>query len=101
MISKRARARLDWKRHASNVAINLIGAGIILGVGGLDRAADDALLSFGVGATAGEVMLLTMPWRSVKDADDSRKRFVAGPYEPELSWRITPTSKGLALHVEF
>ncbi len=100
-VEERARDRLSWKRHAYNVAINLVGGGVIVGFGGFDRAWDDALLSFGVGVVAGEVMSFTMPWRGVQDAEDYRKRFLGGPYEPKVSWRIAPTSNGLALRVEF
>ena len=100
-VEDRALDRLNWKRHASNVAINLLGGGIVLGVGGIDRAWDDALVSFGVGVVAGEAMSFTMPWRGVKDAADYRKRFLAGPYEPEVSWRIAPMTNGLSLHVSF
>ena len=100
-VEERAIDRLDWKRHALNVAINLAGAGVIVGVHGFNRAWDDGLISFGVGVTAGEVMSFTMPRRGVQDAEDYRKRFLGGPYEPEVSWRIAPTSNGLALRVEF
>lgn len=101
-VEDRALSRLHWKRHASNVAINLVGGGIILGVGGANRAWDDALISFGVGVVAGEIMSFTMPWRGVKDAADYRKRFLSGhPYEPQVSWQIVPTTTGLSLNVEF
>ncbi len=100
-VEERALDRLSWKRHASNVAINLAGGGVIIGVGGFDRAWDDALRSFGVGVAFGELMSFTMPWRGVRDAEDYRKRFLGGPYEPGVSWHISPTWNGLALHVEF
>lgn len=100
-VEERARDRLNWKRHAGNVGINLAGAGVILGVGGFNDAWDDALISFGVGVVAGEVMAFTMPRRGVQDAEDYRGRFLGRPYEPKVSWSVTPTTSGLSLHVAF
>ncbi len=100
-VEERALDRLNWKRHATNVAINLAGGGVIVGVGGFDRAWNDALLSFGVGVAFGELMSFTMPWRGVQDAEDYRKRFLGGPHKPEMSWRIAPRTDGLTLLVQF
>jgi len=101
-VEERALDRLNWKRHAGNVGVNLAGAGVILAVGEADNdSVSAALVSFGVGVIAGEVMSFTMPWRGVNDAKDYRGRFLAGPREPKVSWSIAPMPNGLSLHVAF
>jgi hypothetical protein len=100
-VEERALDRRSWKRRAGNVGTNLAGAGVILGVGGFNDAWDDALISFGVGTLAGEIMSFTMPWRGEDDANDYRGRFIEGPHKPKVSWGVAPTMNGLALHVTF
>ena len=97
----RAESRLGWKRHAYNVAANLVGGAVIVGVGGFDRAWDNALTSFGVGVVAGEVMVFAEPSRGADDAADYRRRFVEMPRNPEVSWRLVPKHDGFAFQVEF
>ena len=100
-VEERALSRSQWQGHVSNVAINLLGGGIILGIGGVERGWDDALASFGMGVVAGEVMSFTMPERGIKDAEDYRAKFSVRPHEPRVSWHVLPTSTGISLHLEF
>lgn len=101
-VEDRAIDRMNWKRHAGNVAVNLVGASVILGVGeGSNDSVTSALVSFGVGVAAGEVMAFTMPSRGIKDVKDYRRSFSGRPSEPKVSWRISPAGMGLALHVAF
>ncbi len=96
--AKRAASRKTWLPHLGNIGINLIGGGILLGVA--DDA--DAAISTGVGILAGEVMLWTMPWRSVQDAEDYEQRFDDGlPSKPQASWRMAPRMGGAAVEVRF
>ena len=60
-----ARSRTQWLPHLANVALNLAGGGVILGLGD----AKDAAISTGVGIVAGEIMVLTKPWRSLADLE--------------------------------
>ena len=101
-VEDRAIDRTNWKRHAGNVAVNLVGASVILGVGGgSNDSVESALVSAGVGIVAGEIMAFTMPSRGIKDVKDYRRNFSGRPSEPEMSWRISPAGMGLALNVTF
>ena len=96
--AKRGASRKTWLPHLGNVGLNLIGGGILVGV----ASTKDGLISAGVGILAGEVMLWTMPWRSVQDLDDYEKRFDDGlPSKPQVTWRIAPRMGGGAIEVTF
>jgi hypothetical protein len=96
--AKRAAQRKTWLPHLSNVGINLVGGGILLGV----ADTSDALISAGVGIFFGEVMLWTTPWRSLQDVEDYEHRFDDGlPSKPQTTWRLAPRMNGAALEVTF
>lgn len=71
------RSRTNWLPHLANVAINLTGGGVILGLGD----AKDAAISTGVGLLVGEILVWTKPWRSLTDLEAYRRDFTSnGPH---------------------
>jgi hypothetical protein len=98
LTARYARRRTNWLPHLANVAINLAGGGVILGLGD----AKDAAISTGVGILAGEILVWTQPWRSLADLEAYRRDFTSnGPHRPVVSWRIVPTLGGASLEVRF
>ena len=96
--AKHAGSRKTWLPHLTNLGINLAGGGVLLGV----ADAEDAAISAGVGVLAGELLIWTMPWRSVQDVEDYRLRFDDGlPSKPQASWRLAPRMGGAAVEVKF
>lgn len=95
-IVERTETRWSWKRHAANLAVNAAGAAIVWPVG--DR--DDALIGAGVGIAVGTIMTFTMPWRSIDDAEDYRRRFGMAR-KPGVRFGLASLPKGLALRVDF
>jgi hypothetical protein len=97
-IDERARERKHWLPHVGNVAINLAGGGVILGLGD----ATDAAISTAVGIAAGEIMIWTMPWRGESDLADYKGRFeTTTPQKPQVSWWLAPRIGGASLEVRF
>jgi len=95
-VAHRAEQRTDWRSHAGNVGLNLVGAGFILGFGN----ALDAAESFGVGVAVGTAHILSAPKRGIQDLDDYQSRFGMKTAD-RFQWSITPTLGGAALNVTF
>jgi hypothetical protein len=90
------RSRSSWKRHASIVGINALGA-VIAGEGWGER--EDAWISAGIGVVVGEAMAWSHPWNGVRDLADYEARF---PGESSKAiWRLVPTLNGLVLSAQF
>jgi len=92
--ARRARERSNWVVHASNFAINAIGAGVLLAVDADGRAA----VSGAVGLVFGELAIWTEPAKPAKDWEEYERRFGDGG---EPVWSIVPAPGGLALQVLF
>jgi len=95
-VAERAKERWDWKSHAGNVALNLAGAGFILGFG----RDSDAWESLGVGIGVGTLNILTAPKRGIQDLNDYETRFGMKTAN-RFNWSIVPTMGGVALQVSF
>ena len=95
-ISKRAELRKDWKSHAMNVGINVIGGAFIFGFG----RDSDAGVSMGVGIGVGTVQILSAPKRGIQDLEDYQERFDMKTAS-RFDWSIAPTAGGLALQLKF
>ncbi len=95
-IVDRTDTRWSWKRHAANLAVNAAGAAIVWPVG--DR--DDALIGAGVGIAVGTLMTFTMPWRSLDDTEDYRRRFEMAR-KPSVRFGLAPLPNGVVLRVDF
>lgn len=61
--AERAKERTSWKMYAGNLALNLIGGGVILGFG--DKS--DALVSVASGVVAGSLMIWSAPGQPLRD----------------------------------
>lgn len=95
-VAKKAKERTNWKAHAGNVGLNLVGAGFILGFG----HSIDAAESFGVGVAVGTAHILSAPKRGIQDLADYETRFGMKTGK-RWDWNITPTLGGAALQVTF
>jgi len=95
-VAKKAEERWNWKAHAGNVGLNLVGAGFILGFG----HASDAAESFGVGVAVGTAHILSAPKRGTQDLDEYAMRFGMKTGK-RWDWSLTPTLGGAALNVTF
>jgi len=95
-VADKATHRTNWKSHAANVGLNLVGAGFILGFG----HATDAAESFGVGVAVGTAQILSAPKRGIQDLEDYQTRF-GMKTSKRFDWSITPTLGGAALNVTF
>jgi hypothetical protein len=95
-VAHKAEERWNWKAHAGNIGLNLIGAGFILGFG----HATDAAESFGVGVVVGTAHILSAPKRGIQDLEDYQSRF-GMKSSRGWDWSITPTLGGAALNVTF
>jgi hypothetical protein len=95
--AKETRSRASWKRHASIVGINALGA-VIAGEGWGSR--EQAWVSAGVGIAVGEVMAWTHPWNGVRDLDEYESRFGAGGTSKAI-WQLVPTLNGLMVTAQF
>src|SRR6185295_17913734 len=87
-------SRASWKRHASIIGINALGA-VIAGEGWGDR--QGAWISAGLGIAVGEAMAWSAPWNGVRDLDEYEGRFGA----TKATWQLVPTLNGLVLSAEF
>lgn len=99
-ITDRAESRWAWQRHAAIVGLNLAGGAFVWGFDDVE----DAAVSAGVGILVGEIMAFTMPWRSLDDVADYRRRFDLGG-APLVSWKLEPLlldgAQGVVLRVDF
>jgi hypothetical protein len=89
------RSRSSWKRHASVVGINALGA-VIAGEGWGER--EDAWISAGIGIVVGEIMTWTHPWNGVRDLEEYEERFGGAP---ATTWQLVPTLNGLMVTASF
>lgn len=88
-------ARLSWKPHAFNVALNLAGALVATQAFGAHKG----WTSMGVGIAVGEAMILSHPWKGKSDLEEYEAAF--SPSTPQTSWSIQPYHAGLRLNVTF
>jgi len=95
-VAKKAKERTNWKAHAGNVGLNLVGMGFILGLG----HGADAAESFGVGVAVGTAHILSAPKRGIADLDEYQTHFGMKTGK-RFDWNITPTLGGAALNVTF
>ena len=87
--------RWDWKPHAGNVALNLVGALVATQAFGAHKG----WTSMGVGIAVGEAMILSHPWKGKSDLEEYQAAF--SPSTPQTSWSIQPYHAGLRLNVSF
>ncbi len=95
-VAARAEQRTDWRSHAGNIGLNLVGAGFIFGFG----RESDAWESIGLGIGVGTLNILTAPKRGIQDLDDYETRF-GMKTASRFQWSIVPTAGGAALQVSF
>ena len=95
-VAARAEQRTSWKAHAGNVALNMAGAGFILGFG----HSTDAAKSFGIGVVVGEANIWSAPKRGIQDLEDYQTRFDMKTAS-RFDWMIVPAMGGVALQVTF
>jgi len=95
---RRSQQRKMWLQHIGNYGLHAITASVLLGLG----EEKDAWMSFLIDSTVGEIQIWSRPWEPVGDWKEY-ERFVATgmPAEPQTSWGIGPTGRGLALLVSF
>ena len=93
-VSKKAKERTNWKAHAGNVGLNLVGAAFVLGFGNALDAAED----FGVGVLVGTAHIMSAPKRGIQDLEDYESRF-GMKSSKRFDWSIAPTVGGAALQV--
>ncbi len=97
LVVKRAEERTDWRAHAGNVAINLIGGGIILGLGNPSDSAVSAVLGTAVGA----VHIFWQPNRAPADLAEYERLFNGGPPKKTWNLELVPLARGAAIRVTF
>jgi hypothetical protein len=95
-VAKRAKQRTDWRAHAGNIGLNLVGAAFTFGFG----RESDAWESLGVGIGVGTLNILTAPKRGIQDLEDYETRF-GMKTASRFNWSIVPTAGGAALQVTF
>jgi hypothetical protein len=95
--AKETSSRASWKRHASIIGINALGA-VIAGEGWGSRK--DAWISAGVGIAVGEVMAWSHPWNGVNDLGEYEERFPEGE-TPKATWQLVPTLNGFVVSARF
>jgi len=96
----RAEERLSWQSHLGNLAFNLAGSAVLLGLGHRDAA----WVSLATGAAGGELEIWSEPWRAPRDLEDYRKLVAAGvalASDPPVRWHGAFTGTGLALQLQF
>lgn len=98
--ASRAEQRESWAIHVGNLALNAIGAAVLLGYDDAGLAA----LSFGLDTVVGELQIWSQPVQPVLDWDDYQffvSRLSGDAPPPPTSWHIVPNGSGLALQVRF
>lgn len=93
--AKESQRRWNWKPHAANVALNLVGAVIVTQAFNGGKGWE----SMGVGIAVGEAMILSHPWKGKSDLEEYQATF--SPSVPQTSWSIQPYHAGLLLNVRF
>ncbi len=94
--AQRADAKRDWRLHAGNLALQAIGAGVLLA---LDEPGY-AGLSMLLGLVGGEANLWSEPSRATGDLDAYRQ-LVATGVAPGTSWHLAPIRNGVALVLRY
>jgi len=92
----RAESRRDWRLHAANLALQAIGAGVLLA---LDEPGN-AGLSMLLGLVGGEANFWSEPSRATGDLDAYR-HLVATGVVPRTSWQLAPHRNGVALVLRY
>lgn len=82
--ARQARKRWSWKRHLSNIAINVLG-GIIVAEG-FDE--NDGWISAGIGTAVGELQILSRPAGSDNDLSEYERQF-SPPSAAKPTWSIS------------
>jgi hypothetical protein len=96
--AKQSEGRWDWKRHVSNVAINVAGGLIV--AEGFDESR--GWRSAGIGIAVGEAYIFTYPWKGDNDLEDYEHRFGTGDISARpVSLSIGPRLGGLQLGLAF
>jgi hypothetical protein len=96
----RARQRTSWPLHLGNVAINLVGGAILLGLDEPGLAAR----SFAIDTLGGEAQIWTQPWEPETDWEEYQHFVATGDTVPparEVQWHIVPRVGGAAVQASF
>ena len=94
--AERAAARRDWRLHAANLALQALGAGVLLA---LDEPGY-AGLAMALGLIGGEANFWSEPSRATGDLDGYRQ-LVATGVGPRTSWQLAPHRNGVALVLRY
>jgi hypothetical protein len=97
--AKESDRRWDWRPHAFNVALNVVGAVIATQAFDDDDGFKKGWYSMGLGIAVGEAMIFSHPWKGRSDLDEYQAAF--SPSTPQTSWSIQPYHAGLRLQVNF
>jgi hypothetical protein len=95
--AERAERKYTPWPHLGNALINLVGGGIIWGLGDWR----DAAISTGLGLALGEVRIWTLPTQPARDLDDYRARFGGTATGTGISVELTPRPNGMAITFRF
>jgi hypothetical protein len=95
---RRSQERKSWLMHIGNFGLHAVTASVLLGLG----EEKDAAMSFFIDSAVGELQIWTRPWEPVQDWEEYQRLVATGlPEQPQTSWRIAPTGRGLTLLVGF
>jgi hypothetical protein len=92
----RAESRRDWRLHAANLALQAVGAAVLLA---LDEPGY-AGLTMALGIVGGEANFWSEPSRATGDLDAYRQLVATGAVPP-TSWQLAPTRNGVALVLHY
>lgn len=94
--ARQAAGRWSWKRHAANLAINLIGGLIV--TEGFDENA--GWMSMGVGIAVGELQIWTHPASATEDLAEYERKF-SPPSAAKPQWSVfSRVSEGVGLQLQ-
>lgn len=95
----RAESRKDWRLHAGNLALQAVGAGVLLALDEPGYAGLTMLL----GLVGGEAYIWSEPWRAIGDLEEYRRLVASGGVasEPQPRFHFAPTPNGVALELRF
>jgi hypothetical protein len=94
--ARESESRWSWKRHLSNVAINVAGGVIV--AEGFDES--KGWTSAGVGIAVGEAMTWSHPWHADDDLAEYERRFELAR-GPRPSWHVAPWGRGVRVGLRF
>jgi hypothetical protein len=95
--AKEANSRFSWKRHASIVGINVLGASV---ADGFYDSGSDAWVSAGVGVVVGEIMTYLHPSRAADDLPEYERSYLAEQVS-RYDLRVAPQGMGIRLSGSF